>query len=106
MARSARIAAVLLTTALVCAPGCSRAIGGVPVATPGQAGKAGLLGMTCRDYVALPRPDRRDVIVAIGEDGNKLVAGNPDLWVGVAAALCNFVDPGVPVKDVITGGLR
>jgi hypothetical protein len=50
--------------------------------------------------------ERRDVIVAIGEDGNKVVAANPDLWVGVAAALCNFVDPSAPVKDVVTGGMR
>jgi hypothetical protein len=49
---------------------------------------------------------RRDVIAAIAEDGNKLVASNPDLWVGVAAALCTFAAPGAPVKDVVTGGIR
>ena len=35
-----------------------------------------------------------------------MVATNPDLWVGVAAALCTFVDPSAPVKDVVTGGMR
>ena len=56
--------------------------------------------------VGMTQSERRDVIVAIGEDGNKVVAANPDLWVGVAAALCNFVDPSAPVKDVVTGGRR
>jgi hypothetical protein len=50
--------------------------------------------------------DRREVITAIGSDGNQLVATNPDLWIGVAAALCAFVDPGAPVRDVVTGGMR
>lgn len=90
--------------------GCSRAIDGTPVATPGQAGirvgGAALLDTTCREYVAMGSAARREVIVAIGEDGNQLVAGNPDLWVGVGAALCAFVDPGAPVRDVLTGGFR
>jgi hypothetical protein len=98
--------AALLAVAMVGAGGCSRAIEGTPMATPGQAGSAARINATCRDYVAMSESERRDVIVAIGEDGNKLVAANPDLWVGVAAALCNFVGPGVPVKDVITGGMR
>lgn len=98
--------AVLLAVTLAGAAGCSRAIEGTPMATPGQAGSAARLNTTCRDYVDMTESQRRDVIVAIGEDGNKLVASNPDLWVGVAAALCNFVDPGAPVKDVVTGGMR
>ena len=86
--------------------GCSHAIGGTPVAAPGEVGAAALLRTTCRDYAAMTIAARRDVIVAIGEEGNKLVATNPDLWVWVAAALCSFVDPSAPVKDVVTGGIR
>ena len=100
------ITGALLVAAVLGAGGCSRAIEGTPMATPGQAGAAARLNTTCRDYVGMTQAQRRDVIVAIGEDGNKVVAANPDLWVGVAAALCNFVDPGAPVKDVVTGGMR
>lgn len=98
--------AVLLTVAISGAGGCSRAIEGTPMATPGQAGSLASINATCRDYVGMTESQRKDVIIAIGEDGNKLVASNPDLWVGVAAALCNFVDPSAPVKDVVTGGMR
>lgn len=99
-------AMALVVAAAVSTGGCTRAIGGTAVATPGQAGVAALLDTTCRDYVGMTQPQRRDVIIAIGEDGNKLLAGNPDLWVGVTAALCNFVDPSAPVKDIVTGGMR
>ena len=98
--------AALLVAAVVGAGGCSRAIEGTPMATPGQAGAAGRINTTCRDYLAMTESQRRDVIIAIGEDGNKVVAANPNLWVGVAAALCNFVDPGASVKNVVTGGMR
>ena len=98
--------AALLFAAVVGVGGCSRAIEGTPMATPGQAGTAARLNSTCRDYLGMTESERRDVIIAIGEDGNKVVAANPDLWVGVAAALCNFVDPSAPVKDVVTGGMR
>jgi hypothetical protein len=98
--------AALLAAAVVSAGGCTRAIEGTPMATPGQAGTAARINTVCRDYVGMTQSERRDVIVAIGEDGNKVVAANPDLWVGVAAALCNFVDPSAPVKDVVTGGMR
>lgn len=98
--------AALLALAVAGAGGCSRAIEGTPMATPGQAGAAAKLNATCRDYVGMTEAERKDVIIAIGVDGNKLVASNPDLWVGVAAALCNFVDPSAPVKDVVTGGMR
>ncbi|MEI6252166.1 MAG: hypothetical protein WCP30_05125 [Mycobacteriaceae bacterium] len=100
------ITAALLIAVVMGADGCSRAIGGTPMATPGQAGAAARVNATCRDYVGMTESERRDVIIAIGEDGNKVVAANPDLWVGVAAALCNFVDPSAPVKDVVTGGMR
>jgi hypothetical protein len=46
------------------------------------------------------KADRRMVIVAIGEDGNRLVALNPDAWVDLAAALCTFVKPDAAVRDV------
>lgn len=98
------VASVLLVAALVA--GCSRAIGGTPVAAPGDLAAAALTATTCRDYRAMKPGARREVIAAIGADGNKLVAANPDLWVGVAAALCSFVDPGAPVRDVVTGGVR
>lgn len=101
-----RAAAVLVAVAALAAGGCSRAIDGTPVATPGQAGLAALLNTTCRDYVSMSGGERRGVIAAIGEDGNKLVAANPDLWVGVAAALCTFADQSAPVRDVVTGGIR
>ena len=100
------ITGALLVAAVLGGGGCSRAIEGTPIATPGQAGAAARINATCRDYVGMTQSQRRDVIVAIGEDGNKVVAANPDLCVGVAVALCNFVDPGAPVKDVVTGGMR
>lgn len=103
------LAGLLAVAAALAAGGCSRAIGGTPVATPGQAGIAiggALLDTTCREYVAMGESSRREVIVAIGEDGNQLVATSPDLWVGVGAALCTFADPSAPIRDVITGGIR
>lgn len=98
--------AALLAATVIAVGGCSRAIEGAPVATPGQAGVAALLDTTCRDYVGMTEAEQGDVIAAIGEDGNKIVGANPGLWVGVAAALCNFVDPSAPVRDVVTGGMR
>lgn len=104
---SKTLGAIAVLLALVSGvTGCSRAIGGTPVGTPGEVGPGALLRTTCRDYAAMTDTARRDVIAAIGQDGNKLVAANPDLWVGVAAALCSFVDPSAPVKDVVTGGIR
>lgn len=82
--------------------GCSRGISGTPVAAPGPP----LLATTCRDYADMTPAARREVITAIGAAGNKLVATNPDLWTGVAAALCTFASPSAPVKDVVTGGIR
>lgn len=99
-----RLAAALVLVAAL-SMGCSRAIDGTPVATPGQAGMAAALNTTCADYVALDRSGRKQVIIAIGEDGNRIVAMNPDAWVDLAAALCTFVDPGAPVRDVLKGAL-
>jgi hypothetical protein len=98
----------LLTVALV-SVGCSRAIEGTPVATPGQAGISAdgeLLDTTCGRYVAMDPSTRREVIVAIGEAGNRLVALGPDAWVDLAAALCTFVDPGARVAEVLQGAVR
>lgn len=107
MARLRHVVMVALSAAAVMASaGCSRAIGGAPVAAPGDVGAAALLATTCRDYAAMKNSARREVIAAIGADGNKMVESNPDLWVGVAAALCTFADPSAPVKDVVTGGIR
>ncbi len=104
--RTRRAAAVLMA-ASVLAAGCANEIDGTPVATPGQAGKglapADLLSTTCREYLKMDEPTRREVITAIGESGNKFIAGNPELWAGVAGALCGFVDPSAPVKDIILG---
>lgn len=104
-AAAGRIAVALAAVAVV-AGGCSRAVEGTPTATPGEAGRGALLDTTCRQYTAMAQSDRRRVIAAIAAEGNQLVAANPDLWVGVAAALCSFVSPSAPVRDVVTGGMR
>ena len=101
-----RTIATALALAALVTGGCSRAIGGAPVADPAQIGTAALIATTCREYTAMKPAARREVMAAIGADGNNLVAANPDLWVGVAAALCGFVDPSAPVRDVVTGGVR
>jgi hypothetical protein len=104
-----RRSTVILLTAVVLAGGCSRAVDGTPTATPGQGGvgtDAALLETTCEDFVALDDRDRREVIVAIGEAGNRIVALGPDAWVDLAAALCNFVGPEARVADVLEGAAR
>jgi len=103
--------AALAATVVITGGGCANAITGTPVATPGEAGKgmrpADLLTTTCREYLTMDTVTRREVIVAIGKGGNQLVAMNPELWAGVAGALCGFVDPSAPVKDVVMGqGIR
>lgn len=98
--------AVMLAVTVIGVDGCSRAIGGTAVAPPGQAGLAARINTSCRDYVAMSQSERRDVIVAIGDDGNKILAESPDQWVAVASALCRFVDPSAPVKDILPGGMR
>ncbi|EHB55856.1 hypothetical protein [Mycolicibacterium vinylchloridicum] len=103
--------AVLAATVVLAGGGCAKAITGTPVATPGEAGKgmvpADLLTTTCREYLTMDTVTRREVIAEIGKSGNQLVAMNPQLWAGVAAALCGFVDPSAPVKDVVMGqGIR
>lgn len=94
--------ALLAVPLVLAAGGCSRGIAGTPVAAPGPP----LLDTTCREYSDLTPTARREVIAAIAEGGNKLVASNPGLWVGVAAALCTFAAPSAPVRDVVTGGIR
>ena len=101
-----RRAVVMASAAALTVGGCSTAISGTPIAAPGEVGAAALLNTTCRDYTGMKAAARRDVIAAIGASGNQLVAMNPDLWVGVAAALCTFVAPSAPVRDVVTGGIR
>lgn len=105
MIRQRRIAVAALILSLAVG-GCSRAIVGTPVAAPGDLAAAALVNTTCREYSAMKEAARREVILAIGADGNQLVVMNPDLWVGVAAALCSFVAPSAPVRDVVTGGVR
>lgn len=100
------VVAVTATAVALLAGGCSRSVEGTPTATPGEAGRAALLDTTCREYTAMAPSGRREVIAAIGAAGNQLVAASPDLWVGVAAALCGFVAPSAPVRDVVTGGIR
>lgn len=101
---SRRISAALLAVAVV-SGGCSRAVDGQPVAAPGLSGAA-LLGTTCGEYVAMDKSSRRDVIVAIGDAGNRLVALGPDAWVDLAVALCTFVNPDAAVSDVLKGAAR
>jgi hypothetical protein len=96
----------VLTASVFGVGGCSRAIGGTAVATPGQAGLAAKINTACGDYVGMTPSERRDVIVAIGDGGNQILAENPEQWVAVAAALCRFVDPSAPVKDILPGGMR
>jgi hypothetical protein len=103
--RAAGLAMVLATT-VIGVGGCSRAIGGTAVATPGQAGLAARINTSCGDFLAMGQSERRDVIVAIGDDGNAILAESPDQWVPVASALCRFVDPSAPVKDILPGGMR
>ena len=100
---------IIWLAAAVVVVGCSRAVDGTPVATPGQAGvsaDAALLDTTCAEFVAQDNLERREVIVAIGEAGNRLVALSPDAWVDLAAALCNFVEPDARVQDVLKGAAR
>ncbi len=97
---------VLAVVAVLVLGGCSRAISGTAVAPPGAAAEAALLSTTCRAYISMNKTARREVITAIGDNGNKLAQANPDLWVGLAAALCAFTNPTTPVKDAITGGIR
>lgn len=100
---------IIWLAAAVVVVGCSRAVDGTPVATPGQAGVsagAALLDTTCAEFVAQDNVERREVIVAIGEAGNRLVALSPDAWVDLAAALCNFVEPDARVRDVLKGAAR
>jgi hypothetical protein len=102
-------AALLAAVTAIGVAGCSRAVDGTAIAGPGMAGAgvgADPLSTTCREYVAMRAAERRAVLAAIGADGNDLVEMNPDLWVGVAAALCSFADPGAPVRDMVTGGMR
>ncbi|BBZ79307.1 hypothetical protein MANY_46440 [Mycolicibacterium anyangense] len=107
-----RVGLAVLTAVLVLAgAGCAEPIPGAPVAVPGQAGKplapADLSSTTCRQYLAMDDATRRAVIKAIGEKGNQLIGLNPEVWVGVASALCTFVDPSAPVRDILIGqGLR
>jgi hypothetical protein len=107
--RGAVLLAVTVTAVVVLVGGCSRAVEGTPVATPGQAGisaSGALLDTTCAEFIAQDERGRREVIVAIGDEGNRLVALSPDAWVDLAAALCNFVDPGSKVADVLRGAAR
>lgn len=97
---------VLVVAVALSGSGCSRAVSGSAVAPAGVAEQAALLATTCKAYISMNDPARREVIEAIGESGNKLVATNPDLWVGLAAALCAFTKANVEVRDVVTGGIR
>jgi len=103
--------AVLAVTVAVAGGGCSTYVDGRAVGVPGQTGQnaapADLVGTTCRQYLTMDDKTRREVIKAIAKQGNQLVSLNPDLWVGIAGALCTFVDPSAPVKDILLGqGMR
>ncbi len=102
---------LLIAAAVLTGAGCSNEIVGTPVAAPGQAGKgmvpADLLTTTCSEYLTMDDSTRREVMEAIAKDGNQIVEMNPKLWIGVAAALCGFVAPSAPVKDIVVGqGIR
>lgn len=99
------ISALVAIAVVLTGAGCSREIVGTPVAAPGQTGldTSALLETTCREYLEMDVSGQRDVIKAIGDNGNKLVKMNPEIWVQVAAGLCGFVDPSAPVKDIVMG---
>ena len=102
---------LLIAVAVLTGAGCSNEIPGTPVAAPGQAGKgampADLLATTCREYLDMDDATRRAVMKAIANDGNQIVEMNPELWTGVATAMCGFVDPSAPVRDIVVGqGIR
>lgn len=103
---SKTVLAAVAVAITVSGSGCSRAVSGTAVAPAGVAEEAALLSTSCKAYISMNQSARREVIVAIGDSGNKLVATNPDLWVGLAAALCAFTKTDVQVKDVVTGGIR
>jgi len=106
------LSTALVTIAVVlAAAGCSKEIVGTPVATPGEAGMGldttELLATSCREYLEMDDSGRREVMKAIADNGNQLVGMNPEIWVSVAAGLCEFVDPSAPVKDIVVGqGIR
>lgn len=101
-----RAAAAVLVVVAVLSGGCSRAVGGTPVATPGAAGLAAALNATCGDFLNMAAPERLQVVTAIAESGNRLVALDPNAWVDLTAGLCSFVSPGAAVKDVLRGAAR
>jgi len=99
------VTALVAIGLVLASAGCSREIVGTPIAAPGQTGldTTELLETTCREYLEMDVSGQRDVMKAIAESGNKMVAMNREIWVQVAAGLCGFVDPSAPVKDVVMG---
>lgn len=118
-----------LCAAVVTLSACSNVTSGTPMADPDQTGltttttttptttspsptrgtrppapppPGGLADTTCGDFVDMDDATQRQVIDAIGET-NELIALNPELWVGMAEAVCTFSEPETPVRDVVVG---
>lgn len=62
----------------------------------------GLAATTCGDYQTMDKTQQRQVIDAIGKD-NELVQMNPELWLGLAGAMCAFTPKTTLVKDAVAG---
>jgi hypothetical protein len=62
----------------------------------------GLAATTCGDYQTMDKTQQRQVIDAIGKD-NQLIQMNPELWLGLASAMCAFTPKTTLVKDAVAG---
>lgn len=73
-----------------------------PSPTTGGPPPTGLAATTCGDYQTMDKTQQRQVIDAIGKD-NELVQMNPELWLGLASAMCAFTPKTTLVKDAVAG---
>ncbi|MDX1871731.1 hypothetical protein SBI67_06350 [Mycolicibacterium sp. 120266] len=74
----------------------------LPIPTPGGPPPTGLAATTCGDYQTMDKTQQRQVIDAIGKD-NQLVQMNPELWLGLASAMCAFTPKTTLVRDAVAG---
>jgi hypothetical protein len=77
--------------------------GGPSTSAPPSAPPQGVAATVCGDYIKMDDAAKRQVIDAIGQQ-NSLVGINPELWVGLADAMCTFADPSTLVSDAVQGG--
>ena len=105
--RTRRVLAALAVLSATVLTGCSQTISGTPQPDPDALNAiASGVDTTCEEYADMADSDKRAVIKAIAEE-NPLVRSSPELWVGVAGALCTFSDPEAKVREVLEGqGVR